>query len=54
MIYDLALEPDDIFELGSGTAARRYSIQSMKRTLRWGTSPIATVTAFEVTAGVRP
>ena len=54
MLHDVALEPDDIIELGSGVAARRYAIQSMKRTLRRGTSPIDTITAFEVTAGVRP
>ncbi len=50
MLYDIALEPDDVIELGSG----RYSIQSIRRTLRRGTAPIDTITAFEVTAGVRP
>ena len=54
MIHDIALEPDDIIELGSGASARRYSIQSMRRTLRRGTPPIDTITAFEVTAGTRP
>ncbi len=47
------MERDDIIELSSGTAARRYSIQSIKRTLRRGTPPVDTITAFEVTAGVR-
>ncbi len=50
VLYDIALEPDDVIELGSG----RYSIQSIRRTLRRGTPPVDTITAFEVTAGVRP
>ncbi len=54
MLHDIALEPDDIIELGSGTSARRYVIQSLKRTLRRGTPAVDTMTCFEVTAGVRP
>ena len=54
MLYDIALEPDHVIELGSGTSARRYVIQSVTRTLRRGTPPIDTITAFETTIGVRP
>lgn len=54
MIHDLALEPDDIFELGSGLTARRYMIRSVRRTLRRGSDHVATLTCFETTVGVRP
>lgn len=54
MIHDLKLEPDDVLELGIGTAARRYMIDSVSRTLKRGESTIATLNCYEVTAGVRP
>ena len=54
MLHDIVLEPNDILELGSGTSARRYAIQSMECTLRRGTAPIDTITCFEVAVGTRP
>lgn len=51
MIHDLALEPDDIFELDGS----RYMIETISRVLKRQQGPIeATVGAFEVTTGVRP
>ncbi len=51
MIHDLKLEPDDIFQTASDA---RYMIQEITRTLMRGGDGLATVQAFEVTAGVRP
>lgn len=55
MLHDLRLEPDDVFELGTGVSARRYMIQSIRRRLqRGGSGGLAVLDCFEVTAGVRP
>ena len=55
MLHDLRLEPDDVFEQGTGINARRYMIQSISRVLsREGGGGLATLNVFEVTAGVRP
>lgn len=52
MIHDLALEPDDVFELGQGLEARRYLINSIRRTLQRGGDHVVTIDCFEVTPGV--
>lgn len=54
MIHDLALEPDDIFATGTGTARRLYMVQSIRRTLSREGRLEAQIEAFEVTPGVRP
>ena len=54
MIHDLALEPDDIFAVGSGLDQRRYMITSIRRRLERGGQHIASLNCFEVTVGVRP
>ena len=53
-IHDLALEPDDVFALGSGSGERRYMIQSISRSLRRGGDALANINCFEVTPGVLP
>ena len=54
-IHDLRLEPDDIFQTGTGLELRRYQILSISRTLQRDRDAIlATLNCFEVTAGVRP
>ena len=53
-IFDLLLEPDDVFAIGTGLGQRRYMIQSVDRTLRRGQPTLARINAFEVTAGVLP
>ena len=52
---DLAMEgqPPPRHPAGAGAPAR-YLIQGIKRTLRRGTPPVDTITAFEVTPGARP
>lgn len=54
MVHDLALEPDDVFRVGSGTAARSYMIRSIRRTLERGGELRAELDCFEITQGVRP
>ncbi len=53
MVHDLALEPDDVFELGQGVTGRRYLIRSIRRVLEPLGQHIATIDCFEVTPGVR-
>ena len=54
MIHDLALEPDDVFEVGSGLNARRYMINSITRILQRGGQHLAALDCFEITPGVKP
>ena len=54
MVYDVKLEPDDVFAIGSGLDERRYMIQSISRVLSRSGDGTATLNCFEVTAGVRP
>lgn len=54
MLHDLALEPDDLFGIGSAGSQRRYVVQAITRTLSRRGDGLATVQAFEVTSGVRP
>ncbi|MGH3995847.1 MAG: hypothetical protein ACRDTJ_00100, partial [Pseudonocardiaceae bacterium] len=50
MLFDLRLEPDDIFEIPTG---QRYLVDSVSRTLRRDERSVeAALTCFEVTAGV--
>lgn len=51
---DLRLEPDDIFEISTGIAGRRYMIRTISRTLSRQTDNVAKLECFEVTDGVRP
>lgn len=54
-IHDLRLEPDDVFQIGTGTELRRYMIKAISRTLQRGRdATFATLDCFEVTSGVRP
>jgi hypothetical protein len=55
IIHDLRLEPDDIFQVGVGTSARRYMISQIRRQLsRNELGTIATMDCFETTSGVFP
>jgi hypothetical protein len=54
MIHDLALEPHDLFNVGSGAGLRSYVVQSIRRTLSRAGELTAQVDAFETTLGVRP
>ena len=55
MVFDLRLEPDDVFEVGTGIGARRYMINTLSRVLsRAAGDNLAQLQCFEVTPGVRP
>ena len=53
-LHDLRLEPDDVFQVGTGLGLRRYMILSISRTLTRAGNDTATLGCFEVTPGVRP
>ena len=53
-LHDLRLEPDDVFQIGTGLGMRRYMIRSITRTLVRGGDATAQMECFEVTPGVRP
>ena len=56
-VFDLRIEPDDVIALQAGVDQRSYMIQQVSRTLTRGNAAqggTATLTAFELTPGVRP
>ncbi len=54
-LHDLRLEPDDVFQIGTGLELRRYMIKAISRTLQRGRDAVlASLDCFEITSGVRP